>query len=362
MKIIIAPDSFKGTISSQNICKLLKTELQDKFPRAEILPIPVSDGGEGFVEALSQSIKMELIEMDVFGPLNEIVSANYGIANGTAYLEMAQSSGLQLLEEHEKDPLKTSTFGFGEIISDAIGRGIFDFVIGIGGSSTNDAGAGMAQAHGYKFFDSYGQLITDRMNNELLGQLSKITSLNLPKLNIKVACDVKNPLLGDSGATYTYAKQKGARNLEVLEKNMLRLQKLFVNDLQKDIANIPGSGAAGGLGAGLMVFLDAELVSGSKLVLDVLDFDNKINDADLIITGEGKFDSQTEHGKIISEIIVRAKSKNIPVYGIFGIMENSESKLFEQSIQLVDFADVDETMNNPEKYLKIAVNKLFEVY
>ena len=359
MKIVITPDSFKGSISSKDICKVIENTILKIKPKSDVLSIPVSDGGEGFVDALFQSIEMEIIQLQVSDPLGNIISAEYGISKDTAYIEMAQSSGLQLLNDIEKNPLKTTTYGFGEMIMDAIDHGIQNFVFGIGGSATNDGGTGMAQALGYKFYDISNNLIYEKMNGSLIGEISRIAPSNLPELNIKVACDVKNPLLGKNGATFIYARQKGAKDLQHLESNMTNLEKCFKKDLGKNVSEIKGSGAAGGLGAGLMAFLDAELVSGSKLVLDSVNFDKIIQDADLIITGEGKFDSQTSDGKIISEIVDRANSNNIPVYSIFGIMDNSGSEMFEKSIQLIDFANAEETMKNPEKYLEMATRELF---
>ena len=269
------------------------------------------------------------------------------------------------MNNNEKNPLETTTYGFGEIIKDAVQRGMKKFLIGIGGSATNDCGAGMAQALGFEFFNNDRKLISDKMNGRLIGEISEIKNCKFEELNqceFTVACDVKNPLLGNNGAVYNYAKQKGAKkeDLSLLENNIKNLNDAFENDLNKYVKNINGAGAAGGLGAGLAAFLEAKLVSGSKLLLEIVKFEDQIKDADLIITGEGKIDSQTKNGKIISEILYIAKKNEIPVYGICGIYDKSENydNEFEKIVQLVDFGDSKDTINNPEKYLKMAVDDL----
>ncbi|MBN2282098.1 MAG: glycerate kinase [Candidatus Marinimicrobia bacterium] len=362
MKIIIAPDSFKASISSLKICQVLKSSLLKVIPEAEILTIPVSDGGEGFLEALSAALKLDIVTLNLSDPRGKIIKSEYGIHENTAYLEMARAAGLQLLEDHEKNPLNTTTYGLGEMVLDAINRGINKFVMGIGGSATNDGGAGMAQALGFQFIDRYGKTITAKMTGKLLGKVASIKAPILPLVNLKVACDVWNPLLGEKGTVYTYAKQKGAEedDLPILENNLRHLNQLFHHDLCRKIENIPGTGAAGGLGGGLMAFLDAQLVSGSNLVMDTINFDEKIKNADIIITGEGQYDSQTSQGKIVSEILNRAEKNNVPVYGIFGRMEGPGNEIFNKSVQLVDFATSEETLKYPVKYLKRAVNQLFK--
>jgi glycerate kinase len=239
--------------------------------------------------------------------------------------------------------------------------GISNFTVGIGGSATNDGGAGMAQALGYEFYDHSGNIITEKMNGRLMGQISKIVSPILPYFRIKAAGDVKNPLLGKHGAVYTYALQKGATlaDLPVLEKNMANLSARFHKDLCRKIDNIEGVGAAGGLGAGLMAFCDAEIVSGSQHILRILNFHDKIKNADLVITGEGKYDDQTNQGKIVSEIVRASKKNKVPVYGIFGKIDTSAKGQLEKCIQLIDFAEETETMKNPKKYLEMAVKNIF---
>lgn len=357
MKIIIAPDSFKNSIDAVSLCHEIETAIHVLNPDWEIEKIPVSDGGEGFLDAIAVSRRLEIISKIVTGPNGNKVMAEYGIRDSVAYFEMAQSSGLQLVSKLK--PFTSTTFGLGELMSDAIDNGIRDFVIGIGGSATNDGGAGMAQALGFQFFDNDEQIINEKMNNELAGKVQNIVSPNLPELNIKVACDVKNPLLGKNGAVYTYAKQKGARSedLPILEENLKNLSDCWKKNLNSSVIQIPGAGAAGGLGGGLMAFLTASLVSGSKFLLDLLDFDEKIKDADAIITGEGKIDSQTTQGKILSEIIQRAKRRMIPVYGICGILEkNYSSDVFRQVAQLSTFGN--DSLKNPEKYIPLAISEL----
>ncbi len=367
MKIILAPDSFKNSLSSLNVCKSIEKSILKIRPEATIISIPVSDGGEGFVNILSNHLKMEMIAKNITGPLGEKTIAEYGICENTAYIELAQTSGIQLLNQKDKNPYKTTTYGFGELILDAINKGIRKFILGIGGSATNDGGSGMAQALKFEFYDKSGHKIKDKMNGDLIGNCSEIKSSKIEKIlkqcQFLVACDVSNPLLGKTGAVYTYAKQKGANeeDLPILENNMANLNRLFFSDLNMNVQHAPGSGASGGLGGGLLAFLNAKLVSGSELILDTLDFEDRIKNADLIITGEGKMDFQTLHGKIVSEIVKKAKQNKIPIYGICGILENSDQYLndFEKVTQLINFSNVKETMKNPEKYIELAVKELF---
>ncbi|MFP4548866.1 MAG: glycerate kinase [Fidelibacterota bacterium] len=362
MKLLLAFDSFKESINAIDLCKFLADEIHRKWPKVEILTLPVSDGGEHFLEIMMNNISMQRIELDVTGPRGNPVHAAYGIKNDTAYIEMAQAAGLQLLTATEKNPFKTTTYGLGQIIKDAINRDITNFIIGIGGSATCDGGAGMAQALGFEFYNEQDNLITDKMTGDLIGKVTKIKAPILPVLKIKVASDVNNPLLGKKGAVFTYAEQKGAtkKDLPLLERNMENLSRLFQTNLCRNIKNIPGAGAAGGLGAGLIAFLDAQLVSGSKLVLDTLGFDDILKDVDQVLTGEGKFDDQSGQGKIIAEIVSRCGNKNKPVTGIFGKFEADDPSIFQDVIQLVDFGDPVNTIKYPKQYLRLAIEDLLK--
>jgi len=358
MKIVIAPDSFKHSISAVSLCREIEKGIRERFPLAEIVKLPVSDGGEGFIDAIASARLVEMVQKNVTGPKGEKVSARYCFDNDRAYLELAQSSGLQLVKN--SDPQFTTTYGFGELLSDALQRGFSNFIIGIGGSATNDGGAGMAQALGYQFFDGNNNLIAAPMTGELIGWVNKIHKPNLPAMKITAACDVTNRLLGPKGAVYTYAKQKGARDLMSLERNLENLANQWEKWFNQKVRFEIGAGAAGGLGGGLMAFFNGELKSGAKFVLDLLHFDDYISHADMVITGEGKIDNQTHQGKILSEIIKRVRRKNRPLYAICGILEKNcqVNKNFEKIIQLREFGG--DSLNFPEKYIQKAVKKLFE--
>ncbi len=361
MKLLLAFDSFKESINAIDLCEFLADEIHRKWPEIEILTLPVSDGGEHFLEIMMNNISMQRIELDVAGPLGNPVHAAYGIKDDTAYIEMAHAAGLQLLSDRKKNPLKTTTYGLGEIIRNSVDRGITNFVLGIGGSATCDGGAGMAQALGFEFYDKQGNRIDEKMTGHLIGKIAEIKAPILPVLKINVACDVNNPLLGKRGAVFTYAEQKGAtkKDLPILERNMENLSSLFQTNLCRNIKNIPGAGAAGGLGAGLIAFLDAQLVSGSNLVLDTLGFDDILKDVDHVLTGEGKFDEQSGQGKIIAEIVSRCRNQNKPVTGIFGKYDSADSSDFQEVIQLIDFDDSEDTIKNPKKYLPQAISQVF---
>lgn len=365
-KLVLAPDSFKDSISAEMICHILEEMILKKYPYLKVDAIPLSDGGEGFVTSLKESLNLNIVEKSVTGPLGNKINAKYGITNNTAYIEMAQSSGLQYLTDDERNPLNTTTYGLGELIKDAIDRGVKTFVLGIGGSATCEGGAGMAQALGARFFDQHGKLLAQPITNRIL---SKCTTVDISELKnniagceFKVACDVTNPLLGKNGAVYIYGPQKGAgvEELPILEANIAKLHKIFISELGKNVAEISGAGAAGGLGAGLIAFLNARLKSGSKYILNILEFEKRIQTANAIITGEGKIDNQTINGKIISEIINKAEKIGCPVYAICGINELFEQNYLKEIVSLVSFADRKSAINEPEEYIKLAGQKLID--
>ncbi len=360
--IIIAPDSFKNSISAIQVCEIIKQELSNMFPDTLLVSIPVSDGGEGFLEGFEKSFEAERIKLSVCGPDENDTDVIYLKKGKKAYIELAQSSGLQLLPSEKQNPMKTTTYGFGEMIRHALINGCDDFIIGIGGSATNDGGAGMAQALGIKFYNEKGRGITDKLNGSLLREIYHIGKIPsyLSLARFRIACDVINPLLGSQGAVYTYAEQKGASvsDLQVLEENMTHFSKVVSTDSAVDAKNIPGAGAAGGLGYGLATFLGAELVSGSELVLLEIGFRRAVQSADLVITGEGKFDHQSRYGKIVSQVLSISKAVDTPVYGIFGKIDTDSSD-FEKTVQLTDFAHEQETIATPDIYIKQAIKRLF---
>lgn len=328
-KVIIAPDSFKGSLSAAEVADRCAEGVIHVFPDAEIIKLPLADGGEGTVKTLSETFGGTIRQCKAKDPLGRIITTKYLISNDrkSALMEVAQVSGLTLLTNDERNPLKTSTYGLGMLITDAIEHGCRNIMIGLGGSATNDGGMGMLSALGFRFIDSSGKWLEGKGEN--LGKVTSIDSRNvnpiLKDISFTVACDVDNPLIGERGATTIYAPQKGAtpQIVESLEKGMENYAKVVERSMKMDFAYLPGAGAAGGLGAAFHSFLHANLIPGIEMILDSLNFDNKIKGANLIITGEGKIDSQSLMGKVLSGVLKRAKKGNIPVMAIAGSVEDA---------------------------------------
>jgi glycerate kinase len=338
MKIVLAPDSFKGSLSSTEAAEAMARGVRKVLPEAELVLLPLSDGGEGLVESLVVASRGEVVECEVTGPLGTPVKAKLGLMGGgkTAVIEMAQASGLILVPEEERNPLVTTTFGTGELIAKALDLGCEHLIIGIGGSATNDGGMGMAQALGVRFLDEQGELLGS--GGAELARLAEIdVSRRDPRLDevrIEVACDVTNPLTGPQGASHIYGPQKGAtpEMVELLDAALNRYDQILKRDLGKDVGRIPGAGAAGGLGAGLMALLGGKLVSGIELVLDVLDFEGKAEGADLVLTGEGRFDGQSAYGKVPMGVAKRSRALDIPVVVIAGTVLPSAEVLHSEGV------------------------------
>jgi glycerate kinase len=339
VKIIIAPDSFKGSLTAQEAASAIERGVRVVLPDAEIDTIPMADGGEGTLKALVSSTNGEFREIEAVDPLGRPMKGKYGVLGNskTAVIEMAAVSGLLLLKKEERNPLNTTTYGTGQLIRHALECGYREFIIGIGGSSTNDCGTGMAQALGVRFFRKDKTKITKKMCGGLLEEVAAINMSGLlPAIqhsHITAACDVKNPLLGQTGCTLIYSRQKGATPeiVDRLEKNMRSFIDVAEKGIGRSVRDIPGAGAAGGLGAGLILFLGAELQPGVGIVMDVSNFSERIKDADLILTGEGKIDNQTAFGKTIAGIALQAKFAKIPVIAFGGIVENAD-KLHELGV------------------------------
>mgnify|MGYP001013375099 CR=1 FL=1 len=324
MRIVIAPDSFKGSLSSAEVAQAMARGVGHVLPQAELVLLPLSDGGEGLVDSLTEASGGELLDVDVIGPLGSPVQATMGLMGGgrTAVIEMAQASGLILVSESKRNPLVTTTFGTGELIRKALDLGCDHLIIGIGGSATNDGGMGMAQALGFRFLDAEGAPLGSGGGE--LARLERIDARGvdprLAQVRIDVACDVNNPLTGPQGASYIYGPQKGAtpEMVELLDGALVNYERILLKDLNQDVGKVPGAGAAGGLGAALMALLKGSLVSGIELVLDVLGFDKKLLGAQLILTGEGKFDAQSAYGKVPMGVARRGKKHGVPVCVIAG--------------------------------------------
>lgn len=338
MRVVIAPDSFKGSLTALEVADAVEKGLRRVIPDLEAIKVPMADGGEGTVQSLVDATGGRIIKRKVTGPLGEEVEAQFGILGDgvTAVIEMASASGLPLVPPEKRNPMITTTYGTGELIKAALDMGCRKFIIGIGGSATNDGGAGMAQALGVKLLDKDGKQIPFGGGGLLKLERIDISTLDprIRESEIVVACDVDNPLTGPRGAARVYAPQKGAtpEMVEILDEALKRFAEIIRRDLGKDVENVPGAGAAGGLGAGLMAFLNAELRSGVEIVIETVKLEEKMKGADLVITGEGGIDSQTVFGKTPIGVAKTAKRFNLPVIAIAGGISDDASVLYRHGI------------------------------
>jgi glycerate kinase len=324
VKIVVAPNAFKGSLTASQAAAAIARGVREVLPDAEIVEVPVADGGDGTVEALVAAKRGEYRLVEVQGPLGDPVPAQYGLIDSgrTGIVEMAAANGLTLIPPERRDPRKTSTYGFGQLLEAVRRDGVLEIIAGIGGSATNDAGAGMAQALGYHLLDATGQEL--ERGGAALARLERIDSSGFDRrwlsVKVNVACDVTNPLTGPRGASAVYGPQKGAdaQSVRELDAALARFATVVERDLGKRVADIPGAGAAGGTGAGLVAFLDASLVPGAPLVVEAAGFEEKLKGADFVITGEGQVDEQTAYGKAPGEVAKRAKAAGVPVYLIAG--------------------------------------------
>ena len=324
MKVVIAPQSFKGSISALDAARAMEQGVKRVFPDTETVLAPVADGGDGTLETLVEATEGDIRSATVTGPIGEPVEAEWGaLGDGeTAMIEMARTSGLALLSLDERDPLRATTYGLGEIIREALDAGFRSFIVGIGGSATNDGGAGMAQALGVRLLDESGNDLPP--GGAALAGLRKIDASGLDARaavsQFSVACDVSNPLTGPEGASAVYGPQKGATPelVEQLDGALGNFAEVVERDIGRSIDDVPGSGAAGGLGGGMMAFLDGSLRAGVDIVLDQVGLNEQLEGADLVITGEGQLDFQTVYHKAPIGVAWRAKERGIPVIAISG--------------------------------------------
>lgn len=324
MKIVIAPDSYKESLSALDVAAAIEAGFREVFPAAEYVKIPVADGGEGTVEAMVAATSGTLVRLTATGPLGEPVAAFYGLSGDerTAFIEMAAASGLELVPVAQRNALITTSWGTGELIKNALDRGVEHIIIGIGGSATNDGGAGMIQALGARLLDSTGRDLAP--GGAALAQLAQIdisgVDARIKGCRFEVACDVTNPLTGEKGASAVFGPQKGATPAQIaqLDRALAHYASLIQRDLDIDVLHIAGGGAAGGMGAALHAFCQAELRSGIEIVTEALGLAEQVRDADLVITGEGRIDSQSVNGKVPIGVARVAKQFNKPVIGIAG--------------------------------------------
>jgi len=344
MKILVCPDSFKGTLTAKEAALAIKAGIKAEFPETTLMPM--ADGGYGTLDVIHEDANADAVYKQVKGPLGEEIEAKYLILNKkTAFIEMAQAAGLVLIPENQRNPLLTTTYGVGELILDALERGCKEIFIGIGGSSTNDGGMGMAQALGAKFYDKDNKEVEFRKEQGYAGgSLKHINKIDISNINKKItsarfviASDVANPLTGKNGASYVYGPQKGAtpKVVKELDNSLKHYANIIKRDLKKDVLNRQGAGAAGGLGAGILAFLNAEMKSGVKVVIELIKFEDHVKECDLIITGEGRIDGQTAHGKTINGIAEIAKKHQKPVIALGGCLGRDYRKVYDIGVDVV---------------------------
>lgn len=361
MKVVVAPDSFKGTMSAVEVANIICETGKKEYQNLEFVSLPVGDGGEGTMECLIAACNGKKGSLMVEGPLGEQVEAHYGILpDQTVIFEMAEASGLNLLRPEQYNPMKTSTYGTGQLLQYAMKQGLSKMMLCIGGSATNDGGMGALQALGIKFFDQYQQELRGCGEN-----LIKIESIdrsdfvmNNVDFQLTILCDVVNPFTGENGATMIYSPQKGATSAMVqeLEAGMIHFQKLLSKMVGGDYLILPGTGAAGGLGGALQVFCKGTLTSGIDAVLEQTGFEQLIQDADAVITGEGKVDHQTLNGKVVYGVLKRCKAQNVPVYVLAGTAGEGASRLLEEGVAAMEFCSNSTfTIEKSLKYPKIAL-------
>lgn len=371
MKLVFAPDSYKGSLSAERICELLDITAKKVFGECETIGIPVSDGGEGASDVVVAAKNGQFREVEVCGPMGKKVTAKYGIFDGdSAIIEMAAASGLPLVPTTERNVRRATTYGTGELIRDALDLGIRKFNIAIGGSATNDGGIGCAAALGVRFLDETGGELEAVPEN--LGKISRIVLDGVhpavKEAEFTVICDVTNPLLGATGATRIFGPQKGAapEDQEFLEEGMTNYARILEETFGRDIAGTPGAGAAGGLGAGLMAFTDAKLKRGIETILGILDFDHVIQGADLVVTGEGRMDYQSVFGKVPFGVGMAAKKQGIPCVAIVGGMGKDASDIYEYGVDSIittvnGAMSVEEAMENAEEMFLNAAERMFRL-
>ena len=341
MKILIAPDSFKESLSAEQVAIAIESGFREILPSATYVRLPVADGGEGTTDSLLAATQGVLYQTQVSGPMGDIVEAHWGTLGRrkTAVIEMAAASGLERVVKEERNPLLATSYGTGELILAAINQGVRHIIVGLGGSATNDAGAGMMQALGLKLLDAAGEELP--AGGGALNRLADIdTSALDPRLSqvkFEVACDVDNPLIGPQGASTVFGPQKGADPQMVLQldANLAHFSELIRQTTGLNVSQIPGAGAAGGLGAAFLAFTNAELKSGIDIVLDAVDINSQLVDTDLVITGEGRIDSQSIRGKTPVGVAKRAKLYKCPVIALAGSVEGDLGPIYEQGIDAV---------------------------
>lgn len=363
MKILVAPDSFKGTLKSNQVSQIIIEELSKYMPHYEFINLPISDGGEGFLDAIS--IKSQRQKCKVTGPMEETVEAYFAIQGDSVIIEMAEICGLQLLTGDTLHPTEATTYGIGELIKNNLDEGYRKFTIGIGGSATNDGGSGMLAALGMRFYNERNELLK-------IPYLKDISSLDSSRLDSRlldatftIANDVTNPMAGPNGATVVFGNQKGLRNeeLNLVDQQMKNLGLLYEKDSGNQILDLEGAGAAGGIGAAFMAFFDSQFIAGAKLVFQRMNFTRKLENVVCVITGEGKSDFQTLEGKAPIRVAQLATANNIPTILLSGqVSPDSLEELQHYFFKVFSVVDCmttrEQAMDNPKTYLRKTIQKL----
>lgn len=368
MKIIIAPDKFKGSLTSIEVCDAIQKGIHAVDANTELLIYPMADGGDGFAAIMQYYLHTNTIVCHASDPLGRTIKASYewSEANKTAIIEMAVASGLVLLKENERNPAKTSTHGTGLLIKHAIAKGAKKIILGLGGSATNDAGMGILTALGFTFMDDDNNELSPAGEN-LVHTKKIIPPSPLPQVSFQVACDVQNTLYGPNGAAYIYGPQKGADEelVKQLDKGLEHFAAVIKQQTGKDVANIPGAGAAGGIAAGLMSYMDVTLVPGMQLIMEASGIKKSLQDVSLIITGEGKIDEQSGEGKVVSVIAKMGNEAKIPVVAISGAATGNKKLLQDMKLAQIEtvmsFAnDQQEAMHKAAQFITIIAKKIAE--
>ena len=335
-KILLIPDSFKGTMSSMEICGIMADAIHHHYPDAEVVSIPVADGGEGSVDAFLEALGGDKVTVKAQDPYGHEIDSFYGILpDGTAVIEMAAAAGLPLVGDN-KHAEKTTTYGVGQLIKDALRNKCKKLVVGLGGSATNEGGCGAAAALGVRFIDAKGQSFVPV--GETLHDIARIDVSGLDPLlketSIVTMCDIDNPLCGPHGASAVFGPQKGAdaECIKMLDNGLHHMADVIRRDLQKDVLNLPGSGAAGGMGGGMAAFFNSRLQPGIETVLDTVHFNNLLQGADLVISGEGKIDSQSLRGKVVIGVARRAKKSSVPLIAVVGDIGSDIQKAYDEGV------------------------------
>ena len=373
MKIVIAPDSFKESLTALEVADAIEMGFKKFYPYVDYVKIPMADGGEGTVQSLVDALKGKVVERSVTAPLGNKIQAFFGISgdNQTAVIEMAAASGLHLVSPAQRNPLKTTSFGTGELIKAALDLGVKKIILGIGGSATNDAGAGMLQALGVQLLNANNQQIG--LGGENLSLISKIDlsklDSRLQQVEILVACDVDNPLCGEKGASAVFGPQKGATPeiVQQLDRALFHFSDIVQQDLDLNIRDQAGAGAAGGMGGGLLLLPNVQLKAGVQIIIDAVNLNEQIKGADLVITGEGRMDSQTVHGKTPIGVAKAAKLFNKPVIAIVGSLKDDYEVVYEHGIDAVfpiirQLKSLDETLKLGRENLISTAQNIARLY